>query len=530
MAFENWPYTNFHDLNLDWILDEVKKAKQAVTGLSQKIIDAAPHFANPVEWDGSLMYAENLIVSSNNKMYVSRKPVPSGIVITDTDYWVLVSDYNPKIAQIEKELADHTAQLNNLNAKTDEYSVIDFRPVDVLAIGDAIFGAAKCGDKIIGFNDTAILEIDADYNTILRSQPFNTNIVPHANDMAELDSQNVYLACGAPYIVRVDYSTLSCVQVSVPFTAETIHEISKCDLGYFMMTTANNMRTLYLVSNDLAVVLASKTYDTFPLLYSRGDKNSPTQGSFCRGNHFYSIVANVNTFDGGFTGYSTMIYNAQCELVATTPAHQTTRSEFEGVYDNGDYLIAYMVGVNCICKLQPVGSLDGKFAVSIVSDGNTFGRSRYLETAFLAAGFKGVVRARATLETDIDEDFANFGWSGYVDIIGNNHSISARTSGYPIITRVSISDATIVSLFTNQSPTGGVWSFVNCTFPGGQTNFRAYDAQVSFRNTTHTKWSGGNPIQLTSCVVGFNPSSVTGTGTAIKCVGCAHPVNSNITD
>ena len=27
--FENFPWTNFHDLNLDWILEEVKKLKEA---------------------------------------------------------------------------------------------------------------------------------------------------------------------------------------------------------------------------------------------------------------------------------------------------------------------------------------------------------------------------------------------------------------------------------------------------------------------------------------------------------------------
>ena len=35
MPLEQFPYTNFHELNLDWIIDEIKKARE-----TQKNIDA----------------------------------------------------------------------------------------------------------------------------------------------------------------------------------------------------------------------------------------------------------------------------------------------------------------------------------------------------------------------------------------------------------------------------------------------------------------------------------------------------------
>ena len=39
-VFENFPYTNFHDLNLDWILSQVKALDQKVnTDLEQTIVD-----------------------------------------------------------------------------------------------------------------------------------------------------------------------------------------------------------------------------------------------------------------------------------------------------------------------------------------------------------------------------------------------------------------------------------------------------------------------------------------------------------
>lgn len=41
MAFEQFPYTNFHELNLDWILKEVKRVSEAVDKWSTEVLEAA---------------------------------------------------------------------------------------------------------------------------------------------------------------------------------------------------------------------------------------------------------------------------------------------------------------------------------------------------------------------------------------------------------------------------------------------------------------------------------------------------------
>nr|DAK50787.1 MAG TPA: hypothetical protein [Caudoviricetes sp.] len=46
MAFEQFPYTNFHDLNLDWILKEVKRVSEAVDKWSTEVLDAAKAYAD----------------------------------------------------------------------------------------------------------------------------------------------------------------------------------------------------------------------------------------------------------------------------------------------------------------------------------------------------------------------------------------------------------------------------------------------------------------------------------------------------
>ena len=46
MAFEQFPYTNFHDLNLDWVLKEVKRVSEAVDKWSTEVLDAAKTYTN----------------------------------------------------------------------------------------------------------------------------------------------------------------------------------------------------------------------------------------------------------------------------------------------------------------------------------------------------------------------------------------------------------------------------------------------------------------------------------------------------
>ena len=46
MAFEQFPYTNFHDLNLAWVLKEVKRVSEAVDKWSTEVLDAAKTYTD----------------------------------------------------------------------------------------------------------------------------------------------------------------------------------------------------------------------------------------------------------------------------------------------------------------------------------------------------------------------------------------------------------------------------------------------------------------------------------------------------
>lgn len=68
MAFEQFPYSNFHDLNLDWIISEVKKAIEGFKALSDKTDNFETTLNNALEYINN--YFKNLDVQEeiNNKL------------------------------------------------------------------------------------------------------------------------------------------------------------------------------------------------------------------------------------------------------------------------------------------------------------------------------------------------------------------------------------------------------------------------------------------------------------------------------
>ena len=62
-----------------------------------------PMFADPVEWDSLRTYEALTIVTYLGTSYTSKKAVPAGIQLNNTDYWVVTGNYN---AYIQKLVSD----------------------------------------------------------------------------------------------------------------------------------------------------------------------------------------------------------------------------------------------------------------------------------------------------------------------------------------------------------------------------------------------------------------------------------------
>lgn len=83
------PYTNFHDMNLDWIIEALNEFNRKLANfVSLNTIK----YADPIKWDITSQYAQNTLVldPQDGTAYLSVQPVPQGVQITNNDYWTPV--------------------------------------------------------------------------------------------------------------------------------------------------------------------------------------------------------------------------------------------------------------------------------------------------------------------------------------------------------------------------------------------------------------------------------------------------------
>lgn len=87
--FNKYPYTDFHELNLDWIL---KKIKELSNTMNTFIATNEVSFGGI--WDITQIYFKWTIVTDENAVYLSKEVVPAGIDISNTDYWIEILDFS----------------------------------------------------------------------------------------------------------------------------------------------------------------------------------------------------------------------------------------------------------------------------------------------------------------------------------------------------------------------------------------------------------------------------------------------------
>lgn len=121
--FNGYPYTNYHELNLDYILDKIKTLEKEVKNfISFNLLE----WANPIFWDISLNYEKNKIVvdKNTNYGYVSIKPVPSGVSINNTDYWSEIFSFVNSVIDVSYKNGKITFLTQDTFDTTDNYVTV----------------------------------------------------------------------------------------------------------------------------------------------------------------------------------------------------------------------------------------------------------------------------------------------------------------------------------------------------------------------------------------------------------------------
>ena len=72
-----------------------------------------PIFADPAEWNDTRTYEPLTIVNHQGNSYTSKQYVPTGIDISNEDYWALTGNYNSQVEQYRQETKNAVAQVDS---------------------------------------------------------------------------------------------------------------------------------------------------------------------------------------------------------------------------------------------------------------------------------------------------------------------------------------------------------------------------------------------------------------------------------
>lgn len=78
-----------------------------------------PVFANPVEWDNLREYEPLIIVTHQGTSYTSKKTVPVGTELSDTEYWVVTGNYNQQVEAYRQDVVRVEGEMKTLSDGVD---------------------------------------------------------------------------------------------------------------------------------------------------------------------------------------------------------------------------------------------------------------------------------------------------------------------------------------------------------------------------------------------------------------------------
>ena len=98
-----------------------------------------PLFADPIDWDIDSSYEPLTVVKYQGASYVSKRSVPEGIELLNTDYWILWADYNAQLEQYRQEVLAFDGRITDLEeglpvTSYDENATVADAIADALAL------------------------------------------------------------------------------------------------------------------------------------------------------------------------------------------------------------------------------------------------------------------------------------------------------------------------------------------------------------------------------------------------------------
>ena len=130
MAFFNeFPNTRTYDKDLGWLIHVVGQLQIEVKTFIENNTINIP---DQITWDITKQYTRNtLVIDYDGTAYLSKQPVPVGIAITNTDYWMPIFNYDDSINTLRANIAAN--ERNHTTASAERHAG------DLVWLGNALY-------------------------------------------------------------------------------------------------------------------------------------------------------------------------------------------------------------------------------------------------------------------------------------------------------------------------------------------------------------------------------------------------------
>ena len=187
MMFNQYPYMNINDLNLDYILNQMKTLDNEVTNF---VSLNAIKYADPIQWNITRQYEKNTIVIDplTGTAYISVAPVPSGVALTREEYWSVVFDLSQFIVRAAQNFTSRYETATTLTATF---------PTPIggwLVWNDILYKALvniTAGDQYVVGSNIEHFTIEDLYNAYLNTIALILEIVGELTDLNTADKTSI---------------------------------------------------------------------------------------------------------------------------------------------------------------------------------------------------------------------------------------------------------------------------------------------------------------------------------------------------
>ena len=142
---DEYPYLiqgHMYQYDLHWIVENIKNIWIEI---DSSVELHTIKYADPIQWDITTQYQANTVVvdPKTGTAYISTKPVPSGILLTDTNYWTVVFNFQKVYTDIMKNISAHyvDGKTSTFDLKTNELVWFEddlYYALHDIDIGDAL--------------------------------------------------------------------------------------------------------------------------------------------------------------------------------------------------------------------------------------------------------------------------------------------------------------------------------------------------------------------------------------------------------